>query len=330
MLSAKVIGAIGMELIDAAQVSVRGKQKLVKTKSIQGKRVVVSGRVLRVASVRDEICDDTIEDPEVFISELKQLRLADIFTFEQKLPHTEPRFSYFWEKDNLAVLKIEGFKHWWNAQIGNDARRMVRKAQKQGVVTKVVSLTDELVTGIKDIYDEVPMRQGKPFWHYRKDFETVKAENSTYPDRSVFIGAYHNDELIGFDKLFYNGDRAAQIQLVSKMRDRDKAPTNALIAKAVEYCAGNGIAHLVYGKFSYGNRSHDSLQDFKKRNGFQKVELPRYYIPLTWKGKLALRCKLHKGLLELLPGSLIDILSAVRARFYSLRYKTGFHKPENS
>lgn len=312
-----------MELIETAQLSVKGKQKLVKVKIIQGKRVVISGRILRCASIRDEICDNTIENPESFISELKQLHLADIFTFDQKLPHTEPQFPYYWEKDNLAVLRIESFESWWNVQIGNDARRMVRKAQKQGVVAKVVPLTDELVAGIKDIYDEVPIRQGKPFWHYRKDFQTVKAENSTYPDKSAFIGAYHKDELIGFDKLFYNGDRAAQIQLVSKMRDRDKAPTNALIARAVEYCAQNGIVYLVYGKFSYGNRSHDSLQDFKKRNGFQKVELPRYYIPLTWKGKLALQCKLHKGLLEVLPGSVIDTLSAVRTHFYSRRYWTG-------
>lgn len=310
-----------MELTETERISVKGKLKLANAKIIYGRKVVVGGKFLKVATISDEICDDTIENPELIIDEVRKLGLADIFTFDQKLPHTEPRFPYYLENDNLAVLKIDSFEHWWNTQIGNDARRMVRKAQKQGVIAKVVPLSDELVTGIKNIYDETPIRQGKKFWHYNKSFDAVKAENSTFLKNSAFIGAYCNEELIGFDKLFYNGDRAAQIQLVSKMKDRDKAPTNALIAKAVEFCAERGITYLVYGKFSYGKKGPDSLQDFKRRNGFQQLDLPRYYIPLTLKGKFALRCKLHKGLLQLLSPSIINLLLVVRARIYTLRYQ---------
>ena len=319
-----------MELTETCRVSVKGKQKLLIARTIHGKKVVVNGRFLKIASIRDEICDDMIACPEKLVDEVRKLGRADIFTFEQKIPHTEPKFSYHWENDNLAVLKIESFEHWWNTQIGNDARRMVRKAEKKGVVTRVVPMSDDLVTGIKGIYDETPVRQGKRFWHYKKDFNVVKAENSTFPETSAFIGAYCGDELIGFDKLFCNGNRAAQIQLVSKIKDRDKAPTNALIAKAVEFCAERGITYLVYGQFSYGNKGRDSLQDFKKRNGFEKMEFPRYYIPLTWKGTLALKCKLHKGLLDLLPSSAIDSLLAMRTRFQALRYRKTTPGAENA
>ena len=78
----------------------------------------------------------------------------------------------------------------------------LERAQKNGVVAKVVPFTDELVSGIKDIYDESPMRQGKPFWHYKKDFNTIKEDNSSFLERSEFIGAYYKNELIGFEKIY--------------------------------------------------------------------------------------------------------------------------------
>ncbi len=62
--------------------------------------------------------------------------------------------------------------------------------------------------------------------------------------------------------------------------ERDKAPTNALIAKAVEICAEAGVGLLQYGIWS-----RRSMGAFKKHNGFQAVEVPRYYVPLNWRGK---------------------------------------------
>jgi hypothetical protein len=310
-----------MDINMAAQTSIRGKIKRVTEYTFSDKKVVITGKLLKVASIRDEICDDIIDNPQRIIDELSRIGGADIFTFDQKVPHSKPDFPYYWENDNVAVLKIESFDKWWNNQIGNDARRMVRKSQKHGVVTKVQTISDDLIHGIKQIYDETPIRQGKPFWHYKKDFNAVKTENSTYPEGLIFIGAYCNNELIGFNKLFYKGDCAAQIQLISKIKDRDKAPTNALIAKAVEFCAEMGITYLVYGKYSYGKKGQDSLQDFKKRNGFEKMELPKYFVPLTLIGKVAIRCNLHKRLVDLLPVAVVNPLLAVRSWIYSVRYK---------
>ena len=302
------------------KISVQGKQIAVETKLIQGKTIVITGGLLKIASIKDEKCDNGIHNPELIIIELKKTKKTDIFTWDQKIPDKELKFNYYYEWNNFAVLKIKSYEDWWNKKIKNDARRMVRKAEKKRVVVKVVKLTDELVEGIKSIYDETPIRQGKQMWHYKKDFNTVKIENSTYLDRSEFIGAYIKNELIGFAKMFYTDNRADTIQLLSKEKDKDKSPTNALIAKSIEVCANKGITYLTYGRYSYGKVGTDSLKNFKIRNGFEKFDIPRYYVPLTLKGKIVLNLKLHRGIIELLPLPLVRILLKARTKFYFFKY----------
>jgi hypothetical protein len=302
------------------RISIKGKIVEVNSNIIDGKTIVVTGKFIKIASVKDEICDDGVKNPEVIINELKKNKIADIFTFEQKLPDVKPKYNYFYKLDNLAVLKIQDYNYWWEKQINNDARRMVRKAEKNGVIVKAEIFNDELINGIKSINDETPLRQGKPFWHYKKDFETVKTDNSTYLDRTEFICAYYNNELIGFDKIFYTGNRADQIQLLAKLKHRDKSPTNAIIAKAIDVCAQKGISYLTYGKYLYGNKGEDSLSDFKKRNGFEIIEFPRYYAPLTLKGTIAIKLNLYKKLNELLPSFLIDFLINIRTKLFTIKY----------
>ena len=80
----------------------------------------------------------------------------------------------------------------------------------------------------------------------------------------------------------------------------DKAVNNALLAKAVEVCASNGERWLMYGRI--GN--HPSLDKFKESNGFVKFPITRYYVPLTWKGRVAIRLGLHREFKDALPQSL--------------------------
>jgi hypothetical protein len=81
---------------------------------------------------------------------------------------------------------------------------------------------------------------------------------------------------------------------------RDKAVNNALLAKAVEVSASKGQRWLMYGRF--GN--HPSLDRFKESNGFVNFPLRRYYIPLTWKGGVAIRLGLRREFQDALPQSL--------------------------
>ncbi len=66
---------------------------------------------------------------------------------------------------------------------------MVRRAEKGLTVRKFRSTTSSF-EGIHAIYNESPVRQGRPFWHYGKDVEIVRRENATFLERSVFIGVF--------------------------------------------------------------------------------------------------------------------------------------------
>jgi hypothetical protein len=148
--------------------------------------------------------------------------------------------------------------------------------------------------------------------------ETVYREEATYLDESIFIGAFVGDKLIGFIKLIYSaeGSQAGLLNIVSLIEHRDKAPTNALVAQAVKVCAERQIPFLVYSNFAYGKRTRDSLSDFKERNAFQRVNLPRYYVPLTPIGQIALRLGAHKRISEQIPEWMIVKLRHVRKVCY--------------
>jgi hypothetical protein len=131
----------------------------------------------------------------------------------------------------------------------------------------------------------------------------VRKEEGTFRDRSVFLGAFFEGRMIGFVKLVSDssGTQAGLMNILSLIEHRDKAPTNALLAEAVRCCAGRGISYLVYSNFAYGNKHRDSLSDFKRSNGFEQIDLPRYFVPLTSVGFMALRLGLHRRWSERLP-----------------------------
>ena len=158
------------------------------------------------------------------------------------------------EWDNFAALPVQTFEHWWSSQIDNKTRNMVRKSQKKGLVVKEVTFDHALVAGIQEIYNETPVRQGKQFWHYGKDVDTVRRENATFLDQSIFIGAFLDKRLVGFVKLVIDkcGGQAGMMQILSMTAYRDVAPTNALIAQVVRSCADRKIPYVRYATFSYG------------------------------------------------------------------------------
>src|SRR5262249_33711570 len=156
---------------------------------------------------------------------------------------------------------------------------------------------------IWQIYNECPVRQGRKFPHYGKDVEAVRKMSATFMASSIFIGAYLEDKLIGFAKLTADQVRsqAAVMHIVAMISHRDKSPTNALIAQCVKSCEKHGLPYLVYSNFAYGKKQRDTLSDFKESNGFQRIDLPRYYVPLTPWGNLAYRLGLHRRFRDHIP-----------------------------
>lgn len=304
--------------ISTEKIAFKGKQVKMPVLNINNFTIAISGKMLKFAQIKDETWQtEGVTDPLSIINVLKKSKLkADIFTFSQRLPYSKPKFKYYYELDNVAAIPISSFDHWWNNILSTSVRKHTRKAQKKGVEVKVIAFDDNLVQGIMDIYNEAPIRQGNRFWHYGKDFETVKKENSTYKDRADFIGAYYNNELIGFIKQVYVGEIANMMQIISKIKDRDKNTTNALIAKAVEVCAKKEITYLTYGNFIYGKKGADTLTEFKKHRGFEKIDIPKYFIPLTLKGYIAIKLGFHHYPHNLLPKGLLNFLLNLRYKWY--------------
>ncbi len=123
-----------------------------------------------------------------------------------------------------------------------------------------------------------------------------------------------------FFPMLLHGDNIAIIsQILSMQKHWDKAVNNALLAKAVEACASKGERWLMYGRI--GN--HPSLDKFKESNGFVNFPITRYYIPITWKGRVAIRLGLHRESKDSLPQSLKGPLITVStwASRNKLRFK---------
>jgi Acetyltransferase (GNAT) domain len=285
---------------------------------INGKRIIIEGKVLRIARLdawfQQEWFED-VENPEMLIDALQRTKgCPDILTFWQRLPDTEPKYSYTMEPDSIAALPIKSYSFWWENQIDRAARNKVRKAEKKGIIVKPARFDDRFVQGMTSIFNETPIRQGRRYLHYGKDFERVKREFSRFLFREEIFGAYLGEELVGFIMLANAGKYAFLGQIISKIAHRDLAPNNALLAKAVERCAEKGIPYLVYALWL-----DDSLGDFKRSNGFQKFDLPRYFVPLTRKGKLALSLGLHRGWKEAIPKRIRKTLKELRSFWFGLQ-----------
>lgn len=295
----------------------RGRPVTVTGIQIDKKRLIVQGRFLTVARLKDEWYED-IGDPELIISALKRCTpTPDIFTFWQRLPDTVPVHSYYHEAEALSAIPLKNFQHWWERQIKSDTRKKAKRSEKRGIEIRVVTLDDAFVRGVMGVFNETPVRRGKPFWHYGKDFETLKEGLSRDLERSKFIGAYYEGGLVGFVKLVYAEGRFANPGLiVSKLEFRKKYVNNALLAKSVELCSEDGIPFLTYTKWRRGSQA-----EFLIRHGFEKILVPRYWIPLTKKGAISIRLGLHRDIRTYIPEWLLGVLLDLRKAFYSKWHK---------
>ncbi len=289
-----------------------------------GQRIRVQGRLLRIARLEADKYQ-FLDDPVAVLEELRTCGTRiDLFTFMQRLPQAAPKYDYPMEWDNLAAMRVTTFEHWWNQQIGFKARNKARQAANKGVVVREVPFNETLVKGIWEVYNECPVRQGRRFSHYGKDIDTVYDEAATFLGSSIFIGAYLGESLIGFIKLVHDqtGAQAGLMNVISMIGHRDKAPTNALLAQAVRSCAERGIMYLVYSHFSYGSKKRDTVRDFKERNAFQRIDLPRYYVPMSAFGSAALHLNLHKAFTNRVPEPVLVKLRELRNNWYSRKFES--------
>lgn len=286
------------------EISIKGKKAEVPAFRLGDVTIVTYGRLLTIAEVFDEywLPVEALPNPNCVIEDLKTVTpKPDLFTFAQRVPDGRPKFSYHMEWDNVATIPVSSYDQWFHKQIAPAARRNIRASEKKDVHVRVEPYDERYVKGIMSIFNESAIRAGRKYWHYGKDFETVQAENGTYYDRSTFLAAYIKDQMIGYMKIVWDVESAAIMQIVSKMSFRDRRPNNALLSEAVKLCEKRGVKYLLYERFVYGNKGEDSLTRFKQANGFVRMNLPRYYVPLTSKGRVALGLGLHRDVKDLAP-----------------------------
>jgi hypothetical protein len=242
----------------------------------------------------------SINPTDEFLFKL-ELRGVDIFTFIERkwcCPIANLQSTWVKTEDNIGLLEIKDYQTWWNA-IGKKTRNMVRKAEKDGVKVSIVPQSDKLADGIWKIYNETPIRQGRAFPHYGESLALVKCNMYTEKN-STFIAGYIGDELAGFIQILHGDDIAILSNILSMQKHWDKSVNNALLAKAVEVCAEKDERWLMYGRI--GN--HPSLDKFKENNGFVKYPITRYWVPITNKGRIAIKLGLHRELKDAMPDSI--------------------------
>jgi len=300
---------------------IKGQPAQIECVEIYGQTYSIGRGLLTTLKLEHEWYED-VRDPFAVIDALNHSSNVkpDIFTFWQRVPELEPKYDFYSEWESVAALPIESFDHWFTKQISSRMRSQIRKAHKDGVEVRECSYDDDFVRGMTEIFNEAPIRQGRKFWHYGKDFETIKRQFSKYLFREEMIGAYFQDEMIGFMMLGHAGNYAVTGQIISKIEHRDKATNNVLISKAVEVCAKRGLPYLVYLYWT-----NDSLAEFKRRCGFVETRVPRYFVPLTRRGALALKAGVHKGLIVAIPDRIKAPLKKLRKICFE---KTGNFRPQ--
>ncbi len=306
-----------MQIIEQ-EISIKGNMVRVPAIQVDDYIVIVTGQAIKVAEIYDEYWLERkcMPDPVNTLNIIQESPLkADLFTFTQRVPDTEPRYAYPLEWDNYAVIPLSTYEEWLNKQISSMTRRNITASQKRGIEVRVSPYDDDYVKGIMSIYNETPIRQGRKFWHYGKEYSSVYKENGTYSERSIFLSAHYDNSMIGYMKVVLDESTAAIMQILSKIAYYDKRPNNALMATAVKECCKRNIKYLIYEKYIYGKKADSSLTEYKRSNGFIRMDVPRYYVPLSAKGKIAFRMGLHRNIKEKLPYWLMSKLIYVRTRW---------------
>jgi GNAT acetyltransferase-like protein len=302
-------------------IRVKGNWVKVPAVDVDGKILFAKGKWLKTAVVRgEEMMEHELENPEKYIERLhgdaKRLLKADIFTFTQKIPAIRPKYDFPFERESIAAIHMVDFNRWWEG-LPQETRKNVRRAQKRGVQVRLSEFDDNLINGIRGVNDESPLRQGMANAYYGKSFEETKERYGEFVGRCDFICAYFGDELIGFLHLIHRGDVASILNLTTRPSHFDKRPANALMAKAAEICAARGISYITYGLYNYGNKTDSPLRQFKIRNGFEEILVPRFYVPLTAWGTISIKMKLHRGLVGILPHGVITFGVNARSKWYN-------------
>lgn len=304
----------GETAIDQVTVTRKGRAQQVPAARVDGHAVLCRGRWLRHAEPQDEVWleGQAAYSSDAFLRALQASPLApDLLSFHLGGDQPAPHWPHRLQPDNLACIDVRDQQAWWEG-LPQQTRKNVRRAERRGLRVHEAPYDESFARGIQRIYDETPVRQGRPFWHHGKDLVTVMRENASYADRAWFLGAWVGDEMVGFLKAVRVGRCARIMQILALVREQDRRPTMALIAHMVEVAHRSGLDTLVYDRMVYGHKAGSSMTEFKRRMGFAAVPQRRCTVALSARGRLALALGLHRPPADRLPEPVLSRLLALR------------------
>jgi hypothetical protein len=148
--------------ITQGTVEIRVKGKWAKVPSIEfnGMTLFAKGKLPRIAVIRGEdMMECELKKPEQYVNLLTSGNTgsvhADIFTFTQRLPGSQPQFSYPMEWESVAAIQTQSFGNWWE-NLPQETRKNVRRSQKRGVSIRISEFNDKLIQDIREVNDDSP------------------------------------------------------------------------------------------------------------------------------------------------------------------------------
>jgi hypothetical protein len=244
-----------------------------------------------------------IEPDKVFLRSLSTKGI-DLFSFIQRtfLGDKLRKYLFYSNFEPIGLLRLSSFDEWLKLTKYN-ARRYIRKGAKLGVTAELANIDERFIRSALRIYNETPIRQGRKYSGYGLTIGDLK-NKFVNMENSEVLGAYFKNELIGLLWISYGHKVAAFRSFLSLIKYRDKYPNNVLLAESVKRCCEKGFQFLTYGNMGY----LPNLDFFKSSHGFRIFLVPRYYVPLSTKGQLAIRLKVCRPLEHSFPRKLIPAL----------------------
>jgi hypothetical protein len=192
----------------------------------------------------------------------------------------------FW---SVMFLKQEKLKNFSMKSLSSSHRARVRKGLNQLEIKKINQI-EPVIDDIKNICISTAIRtnHGKPPEYYVNNYQNWKSwiiKEFNIPKREWW-GAYNQKSLVAYMYSVHINDIMYNFTAKSHTDFLDKCPNDALIFTFLEYCSTlDGCKHIIFG--DWGNNL-PTLNRFKEKYGFEKVDLPmyEYYNPLV---KLAIK-----------------------------------------
>ncbi len=86
-----------------------------------------------------------------------------------------------------------------------------------------------------EIFNETPIRQGRRFFHYGKDFETVKRQFTRFIFREELIGATIRAKWSGLHMVANAGKYGVLGQIIAKITHRDEPSRMPCLPRRLNY-----------------------------------------------------------------------------------------------